>query len=58
MHVMYDLGNVGGVLQDEFLKFVDMSTSYLGWVLKGVVGTQMLQYLTLAPDISRPGPLR
>ena len=44
--VIYGLGNLWGILQDEFLEFVDMYRSYLGWVLKCVVGKQMVEYHT------------
>ena len=33
---------------------LDMCGSYLGWVLKGVVGKYTLKYPTLTPGISRP----
>ena len=51
---MYGLRNLRGVLQDEFLQFVDMFRSYLGWVLKGEIGKQTFHYPTLRPVISRP----
>ena len=58
IQVIYGFGILRGVLQDEFFEFVDMFMNYSELFLKCIVGTQILQYPELAPDISNLDPLR